>query len=116
MSDHTHFVSRFLGIPLVNAIWCGCCLTTVFSKVYFCGRDGAVAAMTEDDFYDFAQGLFKSSSQDLPWSEMLELLARAAKSWPRIITLILAASIFCTPQEKSNSLSVRAFSPTFYSF
>jgi hypothetical protein len=37
--------------------------------------------------------------QDLPWSEMPESVARAAKSWPRI-TLTFAASIFCTPQEK----------------
>jgi hypothetical protein len=39
--------------------------------------------------------------QDLPWSEMPESVARATKSWPRI-TLTFAASIFCTPQEKTS--------------
>jgi hypothetical protein len=39
--------------------------------------------------------------QDLPQSEMLESVARAAKSWTRI-TLTFAASIFCTSQEKTS--------------
>jgi hypothetical protein len=39
--------------------------------------------------------------QDLPWSEMLESVARAAKSSPRI-TFTFAASVFCIPQEKTS--------------
>jgi hypothetical protein len=38
--------------------------------------------------------------QDLPWSEISEPVARAAKSLPRI-ALTFAAHIFCTPPEET---------------
>jgi hypothetical protein len=77
---------------------------------------GVVAAVTEDDFMISLKAC-SNQVQDLPWSEMREPVARAAKSWPRI-TLTFAVSIFCTPQEKTSVRReflecVRAFPPPF---
>jgi hypothetical protein len=38
-------------------------IVNIFLLLLLRGRGGVVAAVTEDDFYDFAQGLFKSSSR-----------------------------------------------------
>jgi hypothetical protein len=71
---------------------------TFLQRLLLCGGGGVVAVVMVEDFYNFAQGLLKSSSR-FAWSEMPESVARAAKPWLRI-ALTFAAFIFCTPHKK----------------
>jgi hypothetical protein len=81
-----------------------------------CGGGGVVAAVTEDDFYDFAQGLFQSSSRF-----STERNAGIGCACSKVVAANHAhfcGSIFCTPQEKTSVGGqflecVRAFPPTF---
>jgi hypothetical protein len=70
-------------------------------RLLLCGGGGVVAVVTVEDFYDFAQGLLKSSSRFA-----MERNSRIGCACSKVVAANRAhfcapPPIFCTPQEET---------------